>query len=188
MIIRLIVKKIFSLLGWKILNVPTIPKGLIVASPHARTADFFVGLCVRASIGLDIKYLGKAELFKPPFGWIFYALGGTPLVRSEKKNQVQQVVDKFNQHDKFLIAMAPEGTRKNVKKLRTGFYYMALAAGVPIIMAGFDYPRKYIIFAEPFVPSGNFELDMQTHFVPFYKNIEGDKKDWLFNYEKGQFD
>ncbi len=186
--IRFIVKNIFSLLGWKIFNVPVIPKGLIVAAPHARTADFFVGLCVRESVGLDIKYLGKAELFRPPFGWIFYALGGTPLIRSENKNQVQQVVDKFNQQGNYLLAMAPEGTRKNVKKLRTGFYYMALAASVPIIMAGFDYHRKYIIFAEPFMPSGNFESDMQTFFVPFYKSIEGEKKDWLFNYEKGQFD
>jgi hypothetical protein len=64
---------------------------------------------------------------------------------------------------------------------------MAHAANVPIIMSGFDYPRKSVIFAEPFITSGDFEADMKKYFVPFFKSIHGVQKDWLKNYEEGKF-
>ncbi|GGD58616.1 acyltransferase [Emticicia aquatilis] len=184
-----IFKTSFRLLGWKVVNVPeNLKKGLFVVAPHARTADFFVGLCTRPTINLDIKYLGKAELFKPPFGWIFRALGGTPVYRHKSTNFVQQVADTFNSHEQLLVAIAPEGTRKNVSKLKTGFYYMAHQAKVPIIMSGFDYPRKSVIFAEPFLTSGDFEADMKKYFVPFFETIGGVDKDWIKNYKAGKFD
>jgi 1-acyl-sn-glycerol-3-phosphate acyltransferase len=180
-------KTIFQLLGWKVINAPNVPKGLFVVAPHSFTSDFFIGLCTRPMVNLNIKYLGKAELFRPPFGWIFRKLGGTPVHRTKSTNFVQQVAETFKKHEKLLVAIAPEGTRKNVSKLRTGFYYMAHAANVPIIMSGFDYPRKSVIFAEPFITSGDFEADMKKYFVPFFKSIHGVKKDWLKNYEEGKF-
>jgi len=184
-----IFKICFRLLGWKVKNTPYhLKKGLFVVAPHARTSDFFIGLCTSPTVKLDIKYLGKAELFKPPFGWIFRYLGGTPVHRNKSNNFVQQVVDTFNNHENLLVAIAPEGTRKNVGKLKTGFYYMAHQAKVPIIMTGFDYPLKSVIFAEPFLPSGNFEADIKKYFVPFFETIGGVEKDWLKNYKAGKFD
>lgn len=184
-----IFKITFRLLGWKVLNAPHhLKKGLFVVAPHARTSDFFLGLCTRPTANLDIKYLGKAELFKPPFGWIFKALGGTPVHRSKSTNFVQQVAETFNSHKNLLVAIAPEGTRKNVSKLKTGFYYMAYQAKVPIIMSGFDYPRKSVIFAEPFLTTGDFEADMKKYFIPFFETIGGVDKDWLKNYKAGKFD
>jgi 1-acyl-sn-glycerol-3-phosphate acyltransferase len=182
-------KSIFRLAGWKTIDKlpPDLRKGIFAVAPHATWYDFLVGVGARSDLGKSIKYLGKAELFRPPFGWLFRALGGTPVVRTHSTNFVQQVAETFNRHEKLLVAIAPEGTRKNVKRLKTGFYYMAHAAKVPIIMVGFDYPRKTVFVEEPFYTSGDFEADMRKYFIPFFKQIEGEKKDWLANYEKGDF-
>lgn len=158
-----------------------------MVAPHNTTQDFFIGLAVRAAVRLKIGFLGKAELFKPPFGFIFRWLGGSPVFRTQKLNMVESHVAAINKADDMLFAIAPEGTRKNVKKLRTGFYYMALGAGIPIIRVGFDLPAKKVIFAEPFNPSGDFKADMQKYFVPFFENIGGMKNDWIENYRKGVF-
>lgn len=181
-------KVVFKLLGWKTVNIPRIDKALFVVAPHARTFDFVLGILTRSAINLKISFLGKAELFRPPFGWLFRKLGGTPVYRTERTNFVQQVAETFNNHEKLLVAIAPEGTRKNVSKLRTGFYYMAHSAKVPIIMTGFDYPRKLVVIADPFMTTGDFEADMKTYFLPFFNSIEGKKKDWMKNYAEGKFE
>ncbi len=178
---------IIKIWGWKAINIPKVKKGLFVVAPHNYTSDFILGICIRPIIGLKINYLGKSELFKPPFGWFFRALGGTPVYRTERTNFVQQVAETFNNHDELLVAMSPEGTRKNVSKLRTGFYYMAHTAKVPIIMTGFDYPRKLVVIADPFMTSGDFEADMKKYFLPFFNTIGGFKKDWMKNYSEGKF-
>jgi 1-acyl-sn-glycerol-3-phosphate acyltransferase len=179
----------FKLRGWKVVSTfpDNVKKAIFAVAPHTVWQDFLLGICARATLYKDIRYLGKAELFVFPIGWIFRALGGTPLVRSKSNNQVQNVAETFNQYEDLLVALAPEGTRKNVEKLRTGFYFMAVSAKVPIIMVGFDYPQKQVKFADPFMPSGDFEKDMQQYFVPFFKNIQGVHKNWLKNYEEGRF-
>jgi 1-acyl-sn-glycerol-3-phosphate acyltransferase len=184
-----ILRTYFNLAGWKITHKlsPDLKKALFVVGPHNLTADFIIGLCCRAVLNLNINFLGKEELFRPPFGWIFKKLGGTPVYRRKSTNFVQQVAETFNNHEKLLVAMAPEGTRKNISKLRTGFYYMAHAAKIPLIMVGFDFPRKLVIIAEPFMTSGDFETDMQTHYIPFFESIGGLKKDWMKNYKDGKF-
>jgi 1-acyl-sn-glycerol-3-phosphate acyltransferase len=179
----------FKLFGWKLeMNCPKdLKKGLFVVCPHASWIDFLIGLGARASMELKIGYLGKEELFKPPFGWIFYALGGKPVVRTQSSNQVQDVAETLKKYDDIRVAMAPEGTRKNVGKLRTGFYYMAHLANVPLVLVGFDYPRKTVFVSEPKPLTGDFKKDMQEIMLPFYKNIQGVQKDWMKNYEKGVF-
>ncbi len=186
---RWLSKSIFRLAGWKTVdNLPAdLKKGILAVAPHATWYDFLVGVGARSDLGKSIKYLGKAELFRPPFGWLFKALGGTPVVRSHSTNFVQQVAETFNSHQRLLVAIAPEGTRKNVKRLKTGFYYMAHAAKIPIIMVGFEYPTKTVFVEEPFYTSGDFEADMQKYFIPFFKQIKGVHKDWIENYEKGEF-
>lgn len=186
---RWLYKALFRLAGWKsVNNVPSdLKKAMFAVAPHAIWPDFLVGVGARADIGLKIGYLGKAELFRPPFGWIFKALGGTPVIRSHSTNFVQQVAETFDRHDELIVAIAPEGTRKNVARLKTGFYYMAHTAKVPIVMVGFDYPRKTVFLEKPFYTTGDFEADMQKYFVPFFKSIQGTHKDWIANYEKGEF-
>lgn len=179
----------FNLLGWKVVGkVPdSTKKAIFAVCPHWNNSDFFIGLGTRAVMQRKIGYLGKAELFKPPFGFIFKSLGGIPVFRSQKLNMVESMTEAVKSAEDMLIALAPEGTRKDVSKLKSGFYYIALGANIPIIMVGFDTVNKQTVLASPFMPTGNFEQDMQTYFVPFFEKIGGQKKAWLANYKKGEF-
>lgn len=180
----------FDLLGWKVVGeVPVeTKKGIFAGAPHNTWKDFFLSMGFRAKIKQDVGFLAKAELFKPPFGFIFHALGGTPVIRNSNMNTVENSADSIIRSKNKLFAITPEGTRNNVQKLRTGFYQIALKANVPIIRVGFDYPRKTVFIGEPFYPTGDFKKDMLTYFVPFFKNIQGKTKDWVKNYENGNFD
>ncbi|WP_026994116.1 1-acyl-sn-glycerol-3-phosphate acyltransferase [Flectobacillus major] len=171
---------IFKALGWKLSgHVPiTVSQSIIIVAPHASWVDFPLGLCARAAIRLKISYLGKAELFKPPFGWLFSCLGGYPVDRSKHNNMVDAVVNLFRANQQLHIAIAPEGTRKDVTKLKTGFYYVAKGANIPIIMVGFDYPRKTVFISKPFYPTNNIEADFDE-IAKFYNNIEGIQKSWI---------
>ncbi len=180
----------FRLFGWKLEGrVPSeVKKGVFAVCPHNSWTDFFVGLGARAALRLPIGYLAKEELFKPPFGFIFKWLGGTPTVRSKSTNLVASYVEAVRKSEDKLFALAPEGTRKNVGKLRTGFYFMAHGAGIPIIRIGFDYARKVVKIGDPFMPSGDFKEDMKSYFVPFFDSIGGFKKDWIENYRNNIFE
>lgn len=176
-------------MGWKVIGElpPGLKKAIMAVAPHNSWKDFLIGLSSRATLNLDIKYLGKAELFKPPFGFLFKALGGTPVYRSEKMNMVDSQVAVINSFDEILVSLAPEGTRKNVQKLKTGFYFIAHGANIPIIRVGFDLEKKIVTFAEPFYTSGDFEKDMKTYFVPFFEKIGGFQKSWIENYKNDIF-
>jgi 1-acyl-sn-glycerol-3-phosphate acyltransferase len=184
-----ILRTVFKLLGWKVIGHvdPQLKKAILAVAPHNSWKDFLVGISARAAMRLDIKYLGKAELFKPPFGFIFKALGGTPVFRSEKLNMVDSQVAVINSFDEILIGIAPEGTRKNVQKLKTGFYYMADGAKIPIIRVGFDLDKKEVIIAEPFYTSGDFKSDMKNYFVQFFSQMGSFQKNWINNYKNDIF-
>jgi hypothetical protein len=97
------------------------------------------------------KYLGKAELFKGPFGFIFRKLGGFPVERSEKHNMVDQVVHLLTTHDSFTLVLSPEGTRKKVDRLRTGFYYIAKKRVCRLLWRGSTSQRKKLLFQNLFL-------------------------------------
>lgn len=164
----------FKNAGWKINgDVPRdLKKYIIVVAPHTSNWDFLLGLAVRSILKFPSNYLGKKELFRPPFGWLFKKLGGYPVDRSGSHNLVDQVVDIYNKEDQFVIAIAPEGTRKKVTKWKTGFYHIAMKAKIPIVMAAFDYPSKTVFFNSPFYPSGIISEDVQV-MEKFYKDKMG---------------
>ena len=166
---------LFRIFGWKIKGqFPSGMKKFIVAvAPHTSNWDFLVGLASRSILRMqNARYLGKSSLFKPPFGWIFRALGGYPVDRSQHRDMVQQVADIFAAHDQFILALAPEGTRKKVDKLKTGFYYISKKSGVPIIPCGFDYAKKEVIIGDPFYPSDDVQNDIAM-LTRFYSGITG---------------
>ena len=119
-------KSILSLLGWKFIgDYPhDIDKKIIIVVPHTSNWDFPLGLLIRSALKAKIHFIGKASLFKPPHGIIFKALGGFPVKRGKNYNQVDQIVNYYNQREKFTLTIAPEGTRKKVDKLKTGFYHI----------------------------------------------------------------
>lgn len=174
---RLLAITLLKLSGWKIRPAGTFPirekKYVMIVAPHTSGWDFIIGVCYRSALRLNkAYYLGKKELFDPPFGFVFRWLGGKPVDRSSKRNMVDQVVKLFSQHDEFALALSPEGTRKKVDRLRTGFYNIARLAGVPIVMVGFDYKNKQTIFSEPFFTTGDEQKDFDR-IIRFFGPIEG---------------
>ena len=160
----------FRLMGWKIsgrMN-PEIKKSVLMIVPHTSWHDFYIGLFARGIIGLEMHYVAKKELFRFPFGWYFRWMGGAPLDRSGNLNKVDAIVNVFNDRTVFRMAIAPEGTRKKVDELKTGFYFIALNAKVPIIPVAFDYGKKIVSLGDPFYPTGNIDEDLKmlaTHFI-----------------------
>lgn len=171
---------IFKLAGWKLKgNIPTnLQKSIVIVCPHASWVDFPVGLGARSLMRKKIYFWGKQELFKGPFGWLFKKLGGYPVDRSKNTNLVSAIVDIYHAKSTFHAVLAPEGTRKDVTELKTGFYYIAVQAQVPIVMVGFDFVNKIIHVNDPFTPSGDFEVDKKI-IAQFYKTIPGVQKSWI---------
>ena len=163
-----------NLFGWKTHDqFPSdLKKYLIIVAPHTTWIDFPIGVLVNISYGLKANYIGKHTLFKAPYGFIFRALGGTPVDRSKNANMVDAIIDIFNTRENFILALSPEGTRKKLKKWKTGFYYVAKGANVPIVMVGFDYATKRIIIAKPYNITGDLKVDYK-HFYNFFKNVQG---------------
>ncbi len=171
---RPLARFIFWITGWKIAGAfpAELKKYVVAVGPHTSNWDFPIGLLARSILRMkNTKYLGKSSLFKPPFGWLFRALGGYPVDRSSSHDMVEQVANIIKSKERFILAIAPEGTRKKVEKLRTGFYYIAKAAGVPIIPVGFDFQRKVVLIGTPLWPS-DFETDLAT-LMAFYRALKG---------------
>lgn len=148
---------------------------LMIVAPHTSWKDILVGFSSRAMLGIDdARFLGKKELFDGPFGWLFRWLGGVPVDRFSSQGMVEQVVQMIQEHDSFLLGMSPEGTRKRVDKLRTGFYHIARNAGIPILMVGLDFGKKEMVFGEPFLPSSDEAADM-SKIIAFFAEFTGSK-------------
>lgn len=172
---------ILKLWGFEIIrNYTEWPKKNIVAVvPHTSSWDFPLGLLVRASLRRDIKFVGKASLFRFPFGMIFKALGGYPVDRSKSNNFTDAVVSIFNRKDAFSICLAPEGTRRRVEKLKTGFYYIAKGAGVPILLCQFDWKHRKVVFSAPFWPTEDMEADFEF-ITSYFRGVIGKVPEYSF--------
>lgn len=180
---KIISKFIFTkIMKWKLVGeFPTdIKKFIIIGAPHTSYLDFLLGVLVRSITDEKINFIGKASLFKPPFGFIFKALGGTPVDRTKSNNLVDAIVQVFDDNDEFRLALSPEGTRKKVDKWKTGFYFIAKGANVPIVLFTFDFGKKQVKLSKPFYPTDNQEKDFE-YFYEFYKNVKGKYPDKGFN-------
>lgn len=178
-------KLLFQLSGWGTLGaVPNhLKKAIWVVCPHWYWTDFLVGIGARSYVGVNIGFLGKSSLFKWYSAWFFRGLGGYPVDRSKANNLVQAVANTFKANSSIHIAIAPEGTRKDVAELKTGFYYMALTANVPIVLVGFDYTQKRVVFGGIIEPTGDYPKDMKPLY-DFYLTIGGPQKEWLKRYQQ----
>ncbi|MGC4102073.1 1-acyl-sn-glycerol-3-phosphate acyltransferase [Ferruginibacter sp.] len=161
--------------GWKVVG--EFPyqykKMVLIVAPHTSSSDVIIGFAARHHLKIHhAKFLGKKELFDGPFGFIFRWLGGTPVDRFSKQGMVEQVVAYFANNENFLLAMAPEGTRKRVDKLRTGFYHIAQQAGVPILPVGLDFKNKQLVLGEPLFTTNDEAADMKK-VIAFFAEIRG---------------
>lgn len=162
-----------SVFGWRVEGVKDLPpKAVLIAWPHTSNWDFPFTLAVSYVLDLEFSWLGKHTLFEPPFGWFFRWLGGVPVDRRDRNNLVAAVVDVLKQRDELHLIIAPEGTRSRTKRWKTGFYYVALGAGVPILLGYLDFPRKRGGILHVFYPTGDIEADMAA-IRRHYEGIEG---------------
>ena len=177
--LRLIWKLYWRLGGWKIAG--SFPyqhkKMVLIIAPHTHWQDLFLGFAARHQLKIThAKFLGKKELFVGPLGWLLRRLGGTPVDRFSKQGMVEQAAALFAANENFLLTMAPEGTRKRVDKLRSGFYHIAKQAQVPILPIGFDFENKQVIIGEAIFTSADEAADMKK-IIAFFSVIKGKKPD-----------
>ena len=171
----------FKLKGWKIEGLVSadIKKAVVIAAPHTSNWDFIYALAVFKMLGMKVNYLAKKELFRFPLSILLKNTGGIPVERSKKQSLTDQIIKKFDQADNLFVAIPAEGTRKRVEKWKSGFYYAALGANVPVLPGYLDYKNKLAGFGEPIYLTGNKEIDMQK-FKVFYQDKTG-KNTALFN-------
>lgn len=163
----------FKILGWRLIgSFPKIDKCVVAVAPHTSWVDFFLGLLVRRVFNEEINYIGKSSLFKPPFGWYFRWMGGAPIDRSKRSDTVGDIAKIFDEHKTFRLALSPEGTRKKVTEWKTGFYYIAKTANVPILLVAFDYGKKQVKISGLFYPTENKEADFKSY-REFFKGVVG---------------
>lgn len=167
----------FKVLGWKVVgntdfSKNKVKKAVIIAAPHTSWHDFYIGVLLRKVLGIKTNFIGKKELFIGPLGWYLRAIGGAPIDRQAKENKVQAIAKLFEDREEFRMTLAPEGTRKKVEEWRTGFYYIAKAANVPILMFTLDFENKQNKISEPFYPTDDIEADFKF-MRNFYKGVKG---------------
>lgn len=141
---------LFRIWGWKKQgNIPYhLPKKLYVVIPHTSNWDFPVGVMLKYGFKMDVGFIAKKSLFKWPFGWFFKGLGGIPVDRKKAHGFIESVVKVINEQERFSTAIAPEGRRRKVEKLKTGFFHIARLAKLPLVYVKFDWGNKIVSFTE----------------------------------------
>ncbi len=149
--------------GWCIDGkLPDIPKFVLIGAPHTSNWDAILYLGVIFSLRADVHVMAKAEAFRFPVAWLFRYCGGIPVERSKSTGMVDQMIKVFNESNKFILTIAPEGTRHQVVEWKRGFYYIAKGAGVPIVLAMVDGKHKTVRIGQVFHPTGDVEADIKA--------------------------
>jgi 1-acyl-sn-glycerol-3-phosphate acyltransferase len=160
-IVRWISAAYLKLGGWKIQgDWPPLDKAVLVAAPHTSNWDGLNMLAAAGYYRVKLRWMGKASLTRGPFGGLIKALGCVPIDRSQSNDVVRAMADALAASDRMLLAIPPEGTRSAVREWKSGFYHIAVAAGVPILMTVLDYGTKRISIAAVLYPSGDYEADL----------------------------
>jgi 1-acyl-sn-glycerol-3-phosphate acyltransferase len=161
------------LIGWKIVGEkPTCQKYIVVAAPHTSNWDFFIFLLAGFVLRLDVHWMGKDSLFPWPFKRLMVWLGGIPIDRSKNNNVVDQMAEYFCSVERLTVLIPPEGTRAKVEQWKTGFYYIAEKADVPIVLGFIDAATRTAGLGPVFTRTGDVDSDMQA-IQGYYKTKRG---------------
>jgi 1-acyl-sn-glycerol-3-phosphate acyltransferase len=158
-----VARLVMYLLGWRLEGkLPDLPKFVLIGAPHTSNWDFVLFLGVIFSLRANVRFMGKAELFRSPVGSFFRYCGGIPVDRAKSTGLVDQMVEACNKSDRFILTIAPEGTRHHVTEWKRGFYHIATGAGIPIVLAVVDGRQKMVRIGQVFHPTGDMEADLRT--------------------------
>lgn len=166
---------ILKLFGWTLaVQLPKEKKFILIGAPHTSNWDLPLALLAFWTLKVKIYWLAKIQLFRGPLYYLFTALGGIPVDRSTPHGFIQQIAERFKRSEALIIGLAPEGTRSKTKYWKSGFYHIALTAGVPICLGYIDYRTRTVGFKQLLYPSGDISADMKI-IADFYQNIKGKK-------------
>ena len=154
--------KYLKITGWQVVgDVPDVKQLVMLAVPHTSNEDGWNAVMGILSVGIDFKLMGKKELFRLPLIGSFLKWGGMISIDRQKKGStLQAAIEQFNQQEQLWLGLAPEGTRSYTEKWKTGFYHIAVGAGVPILPIAMDYNTKQMRFMPLFYPTGDYDADL----------------------------
>jgi len=163
---RLVGRFVLRLGGWRIVGgFPDMARLVIIVAPHSSAWDGIWGLAAKMAMGVDVIFMGKAELFRGPSGWligpILRFLGGFPVDRRRADGAVEQAAQRIRRGERGWLVLAPEGTRRHVEHWKSGFWRIARAADVPVMAAYFHYPAREIGLGPVFELTDDVEADMR---------------------------
>lgn len=152
---------LMHLIGWRMRGeFPNVPKGMLVIAPHTSNYDGVVSVAAILALRLQLFFFVKDSAFIWPLGGLMRWFGAVPVDRESSRDMVGFTANRYNNSDALMLAIAPEGTRKSSPAWKTGFYWIAHRAGVPLIMVSFDYGKKEVVILGSFTPTGNIEQDL----------------------------
>jgi len=162
-----------ALFGWKVIGeVPPGNKFVLVGAPHTSNWDFPFAIAACFVYRIKIHWMGKDSLFRWPYGWFMRLLGGIPIDRSKHHGSVRQIANAFTQRDELIVVIAAKGTRKKTEYWKSGFYWIAHTAQVPILCGYLDYKNKQARIGLSLMPSGNVKHDM-ARIREFFGELHG---------------
>ncbi|MBI5092042.1 MAG: lysophospholipid acyltransferase family protein [Candidatus Hydrogenedentes bacterium] len=162
-VLRGIALAFLKIMGFRVEGqTPDVPKYVAIVAPHTSNWDFVILLAMAFVLRVNARWFGKHTLFRWPFHGLFRWFGGVPIDRGKSVSVVSQYIQAFDAHERFVLALAPEGTRKKVVAWKKGFYHIAVGANAPVALVYLDYKRKAGGFGPLFSPTGDLDADMQT--------------------------
>lgn len=170
---------ILGTFGWKTVGEPPpYKKYVLVAAPHTSNWDFPFAIGTFWKHGVKLHWIGKHTLFEGPLGPFFRALGGIPVDRRSSQNMVQAIADRFAEADELVIAVPVEGTRQRQEFWKSGFYHIARAADVPVVLGALDFEKKEATLGPAIFLTGDMKADMDR-IRAFYADKVGKHPDWF---------
>lgn len=162
-----------SAAGWRVEMAEVPPERcVIIGAHHTVWVDLILTLLLMGATGVRFRWVGKESLFQGPLGWLLRTLGGIPVRRSVRANFVDQIVAAFDQSGPLRVAILPEGARRHVTHWKTGFYYIAMGAGVPIVLGYADFRRRRVGLGPLLLPTGDIDADFERYRA-FYAGVRG---------------
>jgi 1-acyl-sn-glycerol-3-phosphate acyltransferase len=170
---RSLSKLYLQILGWRVVGkLPDLPKFVIIGAPHTSNWDFVMFLALAFVLKGDLRYMGKKELFRWPYGGFFRWCGGVPVDRSKHHGLVEQTVQAIQASDHFQLVITPEGTRKKVGQWKQGFYHIAKKTGIPVVAGYVDSRTKTCGIGPTFTLTDDMEADIKS-MQAFFKDKVG---------------
>ena len=173
-------RSVLRLMGWRIEGaMPPIDKFVAIGAHHTSNWDFVIFIALKFVLRLNARWFGKHGIFRWPFGGLMRSWGGIPIQRHLSLNMVEQAIQSFRDNREFILVLSPEGTRRKVERWKTGFYHIAVGAGVPIVPGALDFANRRVVIGPPFQPTGNMEADLRE-LMAFFRPYEPKKPQYAF--------